>query len=426
MVKLRAGRGEEVLPEEVICPVCLSILLEPVLLPCQHVVCLPCINAGLEHALLACPVCRTRISNWARRAANKGNMVEEELWAMIQSKFSHQVAARKEGRDDTDSQRLIPVVYPQLAGVGELGDEWKTEVDRRKRKRVQEEEEGDRLSLELAKHLLEEERRAEEERLRSEVIEKQESRRQRLSSSSSLGKENIRSCFEPPPPRKRKAVPGSWQEEERGRRCPSTESNNSIDSELTHFRPIQAAPLSPPKMLKDGTKVQPSLIRSRPRGKKTTQRKSCLSTLASSDPPAASLSSSVSPTPSPPPTVTSPLLTPSLECEERLSSSSRSSRDDPTPSGQEEQVDTQALGSMIEEGGVKMINDRVVKEQRWLEARIRQEREDAEMARRLNREERRKATPDRRKGKADGYMLRGKDREGSLLNCQPASTSCEL
>ena len=35
----------------------------------------------------------------------------------------------------------------------------------------------------------------------------------------------------------------------RNKRCPSEESNNSIDAELNrHFRPIKRAPLSPPKV----------------------------------------------------------------------------------------------------------------------------------------------------------------------------------
>ena len=62
------------------------------------------------------------------------------------------------------------------------------------------------------------------------------------------------SCFEVPQPKRKRSLPleEEFLEEEkvqRRDRCPSEESNNSIDAELNrHFRPIKRAPLSPPKV----------------------------------------------------------------------------------------------------------------------------------------------------------------------------------
>ena len=38
-------------------------------MPCDHVLCLPCFNNTLDHANIACPICRLRISVWCRKAS---------------------------------------------------------------------------------------------------------------------------------------------------------------------------------------------------------------------------------------------------------------------------------------------------------------------------------------------------------------------
>ena len=62
------------------------------------------------------------------------------------------------------------------------------------------------------------------------------------------------SCFEIPQPKRKRSLPCEEdplleEKFKRNKRCPSEESNNSIDAELNrHFRPIKRAPLSPPKV----------------------------------------------------------------------------------------------------------------------------------------------------------------------------------
>ena len=73
------------------------------------------------------------------------------------------------------------------------------------------------------------------------------------------------SCFEVPQPKRKRSLPFEDEllEEEKTKRrdrCPSEESNNSIDAELNrHFRPIKKAPVSPPKVCKHSVTVTPYL-----------------------------------------------------------------------------------------------------------------------------------------------------------------------
>jgi len=81
------------------------------------------------------------------------------------------------------------------------------------------------------------------------------------------------SCFEIPQPKRKRSLPCEEdplleEKFKRNKRCPSEESNNSIDAELNrHFRPIKRAPLSPPKKNQDGRMVKPTIVRLRPRGR---------------------------------------------------------------------------------------------------------------------------------------------------------------
>jgi len=90
----------------------------------------------------------------------------------------------------------------------------------------------------------------------------------------SINKLKRGSCFEVPQPKRKRSLPleDEFLEEgekiQRRDRCPSEESNNSIDAELNrHFRPIKRAPVSPPKKNEDGRMVKPTLVRLRPRGR---------------------------------------------------------------------------------------------------------------------------------------------------------------
>ena len=52
-----------------VCPVCLEDIEDPVVLPCRHEVCKVCFCATVAVATVCCPLCRKRMSSWARKNA---------------------------------------------------------------------------------------------------------------------------------------------------------------------------------------------------------------------------------------------------------------------------------------------------------------------------------------------------------------------
>ncbi|CAG7836699.1 unnamed protein product [Allacma fusca] len=88
--------------DEVQCPICWSVLMEPVTLPCAHNLCLECYRNTVKEGCLCCPCCRMRISNWSRRAEKQGGLVNQIFWKKIQDQFPRFVEARLLGNDSQD------------------------------------------------------------------------------------------------------------------------------------------------------------------------------------------------------------------------------------------------------------------------------------------------------------------------------------
>uniref|UniRef100_W5M2L3 RING-type E3 ubiquitin transferase n=1 Tax=Lepisosteus oculatus TaxID=7918 RepID=W5M2L3_LEPOC len=82
--------------EEARCPVCLEILLQPVTMPCGHSVCLPCFRRTVELSSLCCPLCRLRVSSWARRQAREKRLVDAELWERVRQSYPERCRRRME------------------------------------------------------------------------------------------------------------------------------------------------------------------------------------------------------------------------------------------------------------------------------------------------------------------------------------------
>lgn len=85
--------------KDVICSICQSVLIEPVSLPCVHVFCYQCFNGSVENNALCCPLCRLRIGSWLRRATKQKNLVNDQLWNFIQSKFPTEIDLKVKGED---------------------------------------------------------------------------------------------------------------------------------------------------------------------------------------------------------------------------------------------------------------------------------------------------------------------------------------
>lgn len=110
------------------CPICLELLIEPVLLPCQHEVCSACLEPHLVASSLCCPLCRKRISNWVRDSRkNNTSLVNERRWALIQEKFPDRVKRRLQGLGDIEDD-VVP--KRRIASDGELREEYEAEIQK--------------------------------------------------------------------------------------------------------------------------------------------------------------------------------------------------------------------------------------------------------------------------------------------------------
>ncbi|KAL3056840.1 hypothetical protein OYC64_007337 [Pagothenia borchgrevinki] len=152
------------------CPVCLEIFMEPVTLPCSHTFCKVCFLESVDKATLCCPLCRKRVSSWARLHSRKNSMVDQKLWSRIQSSFPRQCERRIRGEEEEPG---VSVFFPRVCLPGELKQEYEDQVSRlTEEKRVLEEEES-RQSEELIRRLLQEEQlELQEERKRREEDER--------------------------------------------------------------------------------------------------------------------------------------------------------------------------------------------------------------------------------------------------------------
>ena len=85
--------------EKLMCPVCWSILIEPVTLPCKHHLCRECFDGSMEMANLTCPLCRKRVGAWMRQG-KKGGLVNAQLWKHIQANYADYISIKQRGGDD--------------------------------------------------------------------------------------------------------------------------------------------------------------------------------------------------------------------------------------------------------------------------------------------------------------------------------------
>uniref|UniRef100_A0A7N8WW52 RING-type E3 ubiquitin transferase n=1 Tax=Mastacembelus armatus TaxID=205130 RepID=A0A7N8WW52_9TELE len=84
------------------CPVCLEIFMEPVTLPCTHTFCKSCFLESVDKATLCCPMCRKRVSTWARQNSRNNTLVNQQLWRQIQTCFPQQCQRRLAGQEAED------------------------------------------------------------------------------------------------------------------------------------------------------------------------------------------------------------------------------------------------------------------------------------------------------------------------------------
>ncbi|TRY58052.1 hypothetical protein DNTS_022704 [Danionella cerebrum] len=101
------------------CPVCLTIFMEPVTLPCTHTFCKPCFLETVDKSNICCPLCRKRVSSWARLNSRNKTLVNEELWKRIQDAFPIQCERRVQGIDDEEDAELRKEYEDQVSKLVE-------------------------------------------------------------------------------------------------------------------------------------------------------------------------------------------------------------------------------------------------------------------------------------------------------------------
>ncbi|ODN05417.1 hypothetical protein Ocin01_01294 [Orchesella cincta] len=70
-----ANKPGKLTRQDVTCPICWSMLVEPTTLPCNHSLCAVCFKKHVEETSLCCPCCRLRLSIWIRKVVKEINFL---------------------------------------------------------------------------------------------------------------------------------------------------------------------------------------------------------------------------------------------------------------------------------------------------------------------------------------------------------------
>ncbi|XP_016103258.1 E3 ubiquitin-protein ligase RNF168-like [Sinocyclocheilus grahami] len=362
-----------------LCPVCLDIFLEPVTLPCMHTFCKPCFMETVDKSNICCPLCRKRVSTWARLNSRNKTLVNVELWRRVQDAFPAQCERRAQGVEDDDDAVTIP--RPLVCQPGELRKEYEDQISKLVEEKRALEEAERRASEEYIQRLLaeEEERMAEERRRREEQqLENDEKLARLLSQELNSGPISETSWTAKPtdntPAKKTKPNIEKFL-----RPVPHKQPSSSDSSPDSSLMANKENILSPPKTLSaqsvaDTSKLSTSVLDYS--GKPSTS--SCSEhTFDFNSPNSSSLKRK------------------SSEVELQTEADLLDKRPCAAPQCESPLADNTFLSEVAwyEEG---------------LQSHWQQEEEDRRLAMRLQRELNRENTVDRRKGSANGYSLRQK------------------
>ncbi|XP_071351865.1 E3 ubiquitin-protein ligase rnf168 [Trachinotus anak] len=222
----RGRRGGPLSLDDCRCPVCLEIFMEPVTLPCTHTFCKGCFLETVDKATLCCPMCRKRVSTWARLNSRNNTLVNQQLWRQIQTCFPLQCERRLMGQED-EGDPGVSVCFPTVSRPGELRQEYEDQISKlTEEKRVLDEEEK-RASEEYIQRLLaEEEQLLQDESRRREEDERLARLLSNQLNSAPVSQETLRPAEVTPVKKKKKEV-GSGQIEKF--LCPLPSKTSSSD-----------------------------------------------------------------------------------------------------------------------------------------------------------------------------------------------------
>ncbi|XP_054692531.1 E3 ubiquitin-protein ligase RNF169 [Grus americana] len=156
----RAGAAAEEDDEVVLavaeCPVCRQALVEAVTPPCRHSLCLACFQRCLQGPGLCCPLCRSRLSTWARRQ-------------QARTEPAATTAAGGGGEQRPPDQDFIFRAPIKLSKPGELREEYESQLRKLREEKLQEEKASEDLihkfildDMDVGKRKMEEQQKKDE------------------------------------------------------------------------------------------------------------------------------------------------------------------------------------------------------------------------------------------------------------------------
>nr|XP_033487310.1 E3 ubiquitin-protein ligase rnf168 [Epinephelus lanceolatus] len=231
------SKGRELSLDDCRCPVCLEIFMEPVTLPCTHTFCKECFLETVDKATLCCPMCRKRVSTWARLNSRNNTLVDQQLWTHIQTAFPLQCQRRLSGQDAiTEDDPGASVCFPRVSQPGELKREYEDQVTKLTEEKRAMEEEEQRASEEYIRRLLaEEEELLQEERRRREDDERLARLLSNQLNSNPVSQDNLSPADVTPAKKKKKKDVSGGQMDKFLCPLPSNNSSSSFLSSRCSF-----------------------------------------------------------------------------------------------------------------------------------------------------------------------------------------------
>ncbi|XP_074833082.1 E3 ubiquitin-protein ligase RNF169 [Carettochelys insculpta] len=157
-VSVRRGRRRRPADEETAeCPLCRGPLAEAVTPPCRHSLCRPCFQRCLQGPGLCCPLCRSRLSTWARRQQSR---------AAGRAEPGAAAAAPGGGEQRAPDEDFIFREPIKLSKPGELREEYESQLRKMREEKLQDEKASEDLihklileDMEVGKRKMEEQQK---------------------------------------------------------------------------------------------------------------------------------------------------------------------------------------------------------------------------------------------------------------------------
>ncbi|XP_023662923.2 E3 ubiquitin-protein ligase RNF169 [Paramormyrops kingsleyae] len=132
--------------DDACCPVCRDVFVGPVTLPCRHSLCSACFRQKVERSSLRCPLCRLRLSGWARDSGQ---------WDRVRRSYPERCRRRMEQREGEAPAEVIFRAPVHICKSGEKQQEY----TKTKKRMELEQQKGEKVSEQRLQKIFEVDRR---------------------------------------------------------------------------------------------------------------------------------------------------------------------------------------------------------------------------------------------------------------------------